>query len=92
MNAATIARVARMLPAEPLLRLCALRWPDATDIELARALGVNRQSLIRWRAGARIDPWRADTIAIRLDLHPCDVWGPAWLEIPDLTSKECGWT
>lgn len=72
----------RTLDAAPLLELKA----DTTDDRLAVLLGANRQSVTRWRAGERIALDTADRCAVRLGLHPSEVWGNDWWNLPDSES------
>ena len=47
---------------------------------LARALGRHRPQLYRWRAhGLTVD--QADGLALRLGLHPVEIWGEDWWRV-----------
>jgi hypothetical protein len=51
--------------------------PDRTAAEL---LGINRDSLIRWRSpGATTTAAYADRYAIALGVHPAELW-PSWID------------
>lgn len=44
-----------------------------TETEMALRLGVNRQSIRKYRARG-LGPWTADRCATRLGFHPVEVW------------------
>lgn len=48
----------------------------------AAALGVDSRQVYRWRAQG-VTWAQADELAIRVGLHPGDVWGRAWWELVD---------
>lgn len=55
------------------------RAGDGSARELATRLGVASRTVARWRSGrVRLWPVDADRFAVRLGLHPCEVWGDAW--------------
>jgi hypothetical protein len=66
-------------PAIAQARLAVLEHDEPpTADNLAAALGVNRRSLQRYRTGAQqLRPHDADAIAVRLGLHPANLW-PEW--------------
>jgi transposase-like protein len=47
---------------------------------LARALGVDRAQLGRWRRTG-VTPSTADRLAVRLGFHPAELW-PQWFDLP----------
>jgi hypothetical protein len=53
------------------------------DHVLARRLGVTPRSVQRWRHGAGIRIWLADRLAVRLGLHPVEVWGQDFYVVVD---------
>jgi hypothetical protein len=63
------------LPFEPLEELVSGRC----GLRTARTLGVDPRQVYRWRAGGL--SWaKADELAVRIGLHPVDVWGAEWWE------------
>ncbi len=64
------------LPWEPIERILTVRAGQKLSIpKLARALDVDPNQIMRWRAlGVRFH--RADALAVRLGKHPTDLWGP----------------
>lgn len=50
-----------------------------TTTERADRLGMPRATYYRWIGKPSIGPFEADKIAIRLGVHPVDIW-PAWDE------------
>lgn len=62
------------LAVDPLLR------KYGTVAALARASGCPRSSFTRWQREGGIPLFTADRIAIRLRLHPVEVW-PEWYQI-----------
>lgn len=80
------------LPFEPLARILAHHLPEITvagcdgrpvtisagdDHRAAALLDVSRRTLLRWKAGQKLNHYNADRAAIRLGLHPLDIW-PNW--------------
>ena len=53
------------------------RFPELSDGDIASVLGVTRRTIVRWKI-IGLDCWTADKAAVRLGLHPCEVWGDAW--------------
>jgi hypothetical protein len=54
------------------------RFPDRTAADIAAYLGVGAASVAKWRAGLRgLPPAGADRIAVRLGVHPGELW-PEW--------------
>lgn len=47
------------------------------DLHIARHLGVDHTTIGNWRSGARLMSSTADRVAIRLGLHPINIW-PEW--------------
>ena len=48
---------------------------DALEESIAEMLGVDRSSIFRWRTDeTMLDIWQADKYAIRLGLHPSEIW------------------
>lgn len=53
-----------------------VRAGDGSSRELATRLGVAARTVARWRSGTvTLWPTDADRFAVRLGLHPCEVWG-----------------
>lgn len=72
----------RVMPLQPLLELTELLGP--TDI--ASLCGVSRETVTRWRSGstATITAHAADHMAVRMGMHPAEIWGEHWWNIPDI--------
>lgn len=69
---------ARLDPA-PILALVAGR----SDREISDRIGVSRRTVWRWRQGVTlVYPATADRVAVRLGLHPANVWGDDWWTQP----------
>lgn len=64
---------ARSFDPAPLLALV-----SGSAREQATACGVTVRTVGRWRAGAGVDRRTADEVAVRLGLHPAEVWGDEW--------------
>lgn len=45
----------------------------------ADMLGVSRRQVTRWRSKDQIQTSTADEYAVRLGVHPFEVWGREWL-------------
>lgn len=80
--------MAQRWPLEPLFDL--VRNPDGSrcsQSELAERIGVPQQTISKWNQRGGVPDYIADTIAVRVKLHPWVVWGDAWMEygltIPD---------
>lgn len=75
----TLRRVTRCdgprLSFEPLEEAVSGSCAAATAI----ALGVHSRQVYRWRAGG-LSWQKADELAVRIGLHPFDVWGRDWWE------------
>lgn len=53
--------------------------PEMDTVALAERLGTDRTAVYRWLGGGiHWDPWQADRYAIRLGMHPAEVWGQQW--------------
>lgn len=72
----------RVLPLQPLLDLTELLGP----CDIASLCGVARETVYRWRAGdtTTITVGDADRMAIRMGMHPAEIWGDHWWNIPDI--------
>lgn len=57
------------------------------DTRASELLAVSRKTLCRWRAGQLLSIEYADHCAIRLGLHPVDLW-PNWHEIIDAAERD----
>lgn len=55
-----------------------------SDREFARLLGVTRETVARWRHGTKLYRPTAESVAIRLDRHPLDLW-------PDIATLDEDW-
>ena len=55
-------------------------YPGRTDRELAGLLDVSVPTIRSWRTGRRqLKATQADTLAIRVGLHPAILWPDQWL-------------
>lgn len=65
-------------PASSLLRLFS---DDIDDDTVASALGVNKSTVAKWKAGKNVNLawWKADAYAVRIGTHPALVW-PDWID------------
>jgi len=64
----------------PAAKLLDTFSPDTNDIEMAEMLGVSRSCVVRWRTRhSELGEYRADYYAIKLGLHPFEVWHN-WLD------------
>lgn len=77
------------LPVGPLFELVAGRvitypdsahWvqPRATARDIALYIGVSPRTIRRWRRRGYIRAVDADTICVRLGLHPAELWPHEW--------------
>jgi hypothetical protein len=60
-------------PAKKLIDL----WPPNTTASLlAEVFGVSRGTIVRWRnnPNANLTIWQADEYAIKLKMHPQQIW------------------
>jgi hypothetical protein len=56
---------------------------SSSDSELGERLEVDRLTIKRWRQGtSRLYAATADRVALRLGLHPANVWGDDWWTAP----------
>lgn len=54
--------------------------PHATAQNIGDALGVKRSTIERWRwSKCHLEYERADEMAVRIGLHPCEIW-QNWFE------------
>ncbi len=58
------------LPYEPLL--------GRSLSEVARAGGVDYRTAKQWKRVGRLPAGRADRVATRLGMHPCELWDEWW--------------
>lgn len=74
----------RYLPVAPLL---AMFPPGTRDQLIADTFGIARSSVTRWRNQPNIviNEYDADRYAIRLSLHPIEIWDN-WLQLDDIAS------
>lgn len=63
-------------------RLLTLFDPETPDGIVAEALGVSRRAVNRWRNDRdyRLHAYAADRYAIRVGVHPSQVW-PEWWQV-----------
>lgn len=54
--------------------------------DLAEAIGFESSTVRKWANRGHVPFAWADTIAIRLGVHPVDIW-PEWYEIPVLDDE-----
>lgn len=65
-------------PAVRQARLALLAADQPANLtNIAEMLGVDRRSVHRYATGARLDRIAADRLAVRLGLHPLNLW-PEW--------------
>ena len=57
-------------PLEPLMAVTGTHTP----MELARVLEVNSSQVHHWKKGGGVPDRSADRMAVRLGLHPLNVW------------------
>lgn len=71
--------MARTFPTAPLIRALHARAErtGCSLVELAELLGIDRRTVQRLPAHPRIDARRADSLAVALGKHPCEIW-PEW--------------
>jgi DNA-binding XRE family transcriptional regulator len=62
----------RCFPAAEILKM----WsPETLAPVIAEILGVNKSSIFRWETEkTMLDVWQADKYAVRLGLHPSQIW------------------
>jgi hypothetical protein len=64
----------------PTENLMVLFPAELTDKTVALMLGVNRVTVGKWRREPQmISEWYADALAIKMGLHPIEIW-PNWLD------------
>lgn len=75
------------VPVEPLEALAQSLY-ERTEEEpwsnnkFAQMVGVSNRAVGRWRAAGGLIPWTtADIAAVRLGIHPLNVWPELWLEL-----------
>lgn len=56
--------------------------PDWLGVDVAGVLGTSKRQVARWRAGARIQWINADRLAVRLGMHPLEIW-PEWWPVEE---------
>lgn len=61
-------------------RVLELFGEEVTDTALAQTLGVNRSTVYKWRRGRynMLNAYMADRLAMRVGMHPCQLWGNLW--------------
>lgn len=77
------------LPFDPLWQWYAGRWCASRDVDpsaghFAAVAEVSRGTVHRWRDEGRILLHPADRVATALGVHPIEVWGDTWLDVPDV--------
>ena len=56
---------------------------EMTDDVAGELLCISPTTVRKWRAEpARINRFTADEYAIKLGVHPSQIWGPIWYQIP----------
>ena len=74
-------RIHKPSPRYSALRLIELFDADANNTEIAEALDIDRRTVAEWRKGRdSISLNLADVLAIRLGLHPLEVWGNSYFD------------
>ena len=49
--------------------------PDTTNTNVAEILGIGRSTVYKWiERQIRFNAYEADRYAIKLGLHPCEIW------------------
>lgn len=90
------AREARALPFEPLQHYLSVKYRHPplqvvtevdggvrpSDARMAWLCGLDRGQIQRDRVRNAIDLTLADRVAIKLDLHPFDIWGDDYFAVP----------
>lgn len=71
------------LPVEPLVAQFPPEVRDDRQVrsglsQAARILGVSRNCLGKWKSAGGITLDVADELAVRLGMHPCEIWGRDW--------------
>jgi len=69
-----------LLDAAPVVRRIDALYES--DKAAARALGIHRETIIRWRQGQRLRERNADRVATLLGCHPTELWSD-WYELID---------
>jgi transposase len=59
----------------PAVKLIESFGPDTSHIAIGSALNVGRSTVYKWvQRQIRFNAYEADTYAIRVGLHPCEIW------------------
>lgn len=59
----------------PAKDLCKMFDPDASVITIASALNTKRSTVYKWfQNDTMLTQWAADRYAVKLGLHPSEVW------------------
>ena len=69
------------LPWAPVEALLPNRCPRGLG-QLSEASGVSRRELVRGRATGVLTPSMADRVAVGFSMHPGEVWGDDWWNLP----------
>ena len=49
--------------------------PETSHISIGEAFGLSRSTIYKWeQRKIMLSAWQADKYAVRLGLHPCEVW------------------
>jgi hypothetical protein len=67
-----------LLPSGPLLAAAPLVGQSAARI--AELCGVTQRTVTRWRSGTPLKAAVADVAAVRLGMHPLEIWGWVWVD------------
>ena len=69
-----------LLDATPVVRRINALYES--DKAAAQALGIHRETIVRWRHGQRLKERNADRVAALLGCHPTELWSD-WYELID---------
>lgn len=63
-------------------RLLEVMGPDINAAEIAAVLYVSESTVRRWmrRPNTSLDPYKADVFAMRIGMHPFQVWDWDWVD------------
>jgi len=62
----------RCYPASEILKMLS---SETLPSMIGEMLGIDRSSIVRWRKEqTMLDVWQADKYAVRLGLHPSQIW------------------
>lgn len=81
----------RYLSAKPLWDTLQIKYPRYSYKKLGIEIGFSPEAIRQWRDGKRrIKFVSGDKIAVSLGMHPAEIWGDEWWDIPDITKPDKG--